>query len=303
MPGQPPCPIATFQEAVLAFGDDPTFQSVGRKGSQLVLAEMGNNCGHGHLHAYLHAPEQIALLKTLPNRQLAAQKSQILIQELFEDRGHFFLIGVASHAELASKEHGWERLKRKLKPEVDGTPPTLQRLIHEALPTITQRERLLDNARCWLVMHAYRALAERGGTAIDDKIELPAGPGPPQPGPGGGAARAEGSGLSYSRMCARTAAASRPASARGVQWRAPGLLLAAAGACGGAGGANCNRRPLGWGTRLFFALWAAIELQATHDQTVETSDPRARGQISGINPLLYPYSYCQGPRAFVLPKK
>ena len=39
MPGQPPCP--TCQEAVLKFGDNPTFQSVGRKGSQIVLAEMG----------------------------------------------------------------------------------------------------------------------------------------------------------------------------------------------------------------------------------------------------------------------
>ena len=95
----------------MKFGDNPTFQSVGRKGSQIVLAEMGNNCGH------LKAPAQIALLKTLPNWQLAARKSQI--QELFEDRGHFFLIGAACHTELASKEHfisPFNELKQEVEP-------------------------------------------------------------------------------------------------------------------------------------------------------------------------------------------
>ena len=146
------------------FGGEPDFQSVGRKGTQILLAEMGDNVGQ------MKAPEQIALLKTKPNWQLANRKSQI--QELFEDRGHFFLIGAACHAELASKEHGWERLKRHVKPYVDGKLSTLKELIASALQKIMQRERLLDNARCRRVMAAYRTLAERGEQATSDKLDL-----------------------------------------------------------------------------------------------------------------------------------
>ena len=53
------------------FGDDPEFQTVGRKGTQIILAEMRDNVGH------LKAPDQIALLKTKPNWQLANRKSQV----------------------------------------------------------------------------------------------------------------------------------------------------------------------------------------------------------------------------------
>ena len=53
------------------FGDEADFQSVGRKGTQIILAEMGDNVGH------MKAPEQIALLKTKENWKLASRKSQI----------------------------------------------------------------------------------------------------------------------------------------------------------------------------------------------------------------------------------
>ena len=62
-------------------------ESVCRKGTQIILAEMGDNVRH------LKAPDQIALLKEKPNWKLANRKSQI--QELFKNRGHFFLIGAA----------------------------------------------------------------------------------------------------------------------------------------------------------------------------------------------------------------
>ena len=152
------------EEAVKKFGHEADFQSVGRKGSNVVLTEMGEDVRD------MTAPVQIAMIKVFPNWKLASRKSQI--QELFEDRGHFFLVGAACHAELASKEHGWERLKRGVKPWVDGTLTTLQSLIAKVLPTITQRERLLDNARCRRVMKAYRTLAERGESANADSLQL-----------------------------------------------------------------------------------------------------------------------------------
>ena len=45
---------------------------------------------------------------------------------------------------------------------MDGTRTALQSLIAKVLLTITQRERLLDNARCRRVMKADRTLAKRG---------------------------------------------------------------------------------------------------------------------------------------------
>ena len=55
--------------------------------------------------------------KRLCNKSAAkARKKKSQVQELFESRGHFFLIGAACHAELAYKEHGWDRLKAMVKP-------------------------------------------------------------------------------------------------------------------------------------------------------------------------------------------
>lgn len=141
-----------------------SFTLSGRKGSNIVLAEMGHDV------RALGAPAQKELIKTLDNWKLASRKSQV--QELFEDRGHFFLIGAACHAELASKEHGWARLKSKVKPYVNGKLSTLQDLIATVLPQIGQRERLLDNARTRRVMHAYRLIAEKGETATADQLKL-----------------------------------------------------------------------------------------------------------------------------------
>jgi len=68
--------------------------------------------------------------------------------EQCEARGSCILIGVACHPEMASKEHGWARLKAEVKPRVDGKYTTLRELILGTLPKIGQRERLLDARRC-----------------------------------------------------------------------------------------------------------------------------------------------------------
>ena len=129
-----------------------------------VLLELGYDVAH------LKVKEQAALLKTLPGWELSSRKSQV--QEQFEERGHFFLIGAACHAELAHKEHGWARLKREVKPYVDGKLITLHALIAAAIGKIGMRERILDAARCRRVMMAYLICAAKGETATADRLQL-----------------------------------------------------------------------------------------------------------------------------------
>ena len=70
------------------------------------------------------------------------------IQEMYQSRGHFALIGPACHAELAPKEHGWARLKAKVKPWVDGKIETLDKLLIDAMKEIGLKARLEDHRRC-----------------------------------------------------------------------------------------------------------------------------------------------------------
>ena len=152
------------QAAIDEHGHRPDLMTIGRKGSDRVLLEMGHDVSQ------LKAKAQVALLKTLPGWELKTRKSAV--QELFEQRGHFFLIGAACHAELAHKEHGWARLKREVKPYVDGILTTLHSLIAAAILKFGMRERILDAARCRRVMVAYLLLAARGETATADKLQL-----------------------------------------------------------------------------------------------------------------------------------
>ena len=158
----PGCEVC--QAAVHLHGDRPDFMSVGRKGSDRVLRELGHDAAH------LDGKQQMALLKTVPGWRLQDRKSQI--QELFQERHHFFLIGAACHAELASKEHGWARLKREVKPYVDGSVTTLRSLIAAAITKFGLRERRLDAARCRRVMIAYMICAAKGETATADRLQL-----------------------------------------------------------------------------------------------------------------------------------
>ena len=159
---EPGC--AVCQAAVDEHGHRPDFMSIGRKGSDIVLRELGLVAGH------LCGKKQKELLKTVPGWVLQHRKSQV--QELFLDRGHFFLIGAACHAELASKEHGWARLKAQVKPYVDGKMEKLRSLIAAAITKFGLRERLLDAARCRRVMCAYIICADRGEDATADKLKL-----------------------------------------------------------------------------------------------------------------------------------
>ena len=94
------------------------------------------------------------------------------IAELYEKEYHFILVGVACHAKLASKEHGWRRIKNKVKPYVDGTIGTLRRLVRDARKTILQKARLEDARQCREVMKAYRSLAANGELCTFDRLGL-----------------------------------------------------------------------------------------------------------------------------------
>ena len=73
---------------------------------------------------------------------------------------------------MASKEHGWSRLKAKVKPLVTGAYTHLRTLVLAAIKQITQRARLEDNRRCREVMKAFRSLAALGGEATSDSLKL-----------------------------------------------------------------------------------------------------------------------------------
>ena len=155
---EPDCAIC--QAAVDKYGDRADFQSVGKKGSKIVLTEMGIST------AGVLAKQQLKLLNSQPN--WGQTKSQM--QELFERRGHLCIIGVACHPEMASKEHGWSRLKAKVKPLVTGAYLHLRELVTAAIQEITQRARLEDNRRCREVMKAYLSLA---ALAHSERKQLP----------------------------------------------------------------------------------------------------------------------------------
>ena len=150
------------QDAVARHGHHPTFQSIGRKGSKQVLTERGIST------TGMKARDQMVRLDQ--ESDWGQTKSQL--QELFESRGHFLLVGVACHAELAYKEHGWARLKQQVKPLVDGSMSTLRELVCRVLKEIRQPARLQDAKRCRTVMEAYRQLAERGEVATAEGLKL-----------------------------------------------------------------------------------------------------------------------------------
>ena len=47
--------------------------------------------------------------------------------------GHFVLVGAACHAELASREHGWARVKARVKPYADGTMSKLEEIVSRSI--------------------------------------------------------------------------------------------------------------------------------------------------------------------------
>jgi hypothetical protein len=82
--------------------------------------------------------------------------------ELHQDRYHTCLIGAAYHAELASQEHRWRRLKQMVRPLVDGEMATTLSLVENAWPALGGTETFQDARSCRETAHAYQQLALAG---------------------------------------------------------------------------------------------------------------------------------------------
>ena len=149
-------------KAVAQHGSNPNFQSVGYKGCDTVLVERGFDIKG------LAAPKKCELLDQQPDWVV----TKSAIQEMMERRHHFGLIGAACHAELAYKEHGWARLKEKVKPYVDGKMSTLEEIVGKALQEIGLAARLGDSRKCRGVMAAYRSIAEAGEGVTTERLNL-----------------------------------------------------------------------------------------------------------------------------------
>ena len=140
---------ALCEAEVKKHGHHADFQSCGKKGSNQILLEMGlDTSGLG--------PEQAKLLNSQPN--WGQMKSHVV--EIFEDRYHTCLIGAAYHAELASEEHRWRRLKQLVRPYVDDTVATCVQLIQAAWGSLDGQTTFEDARSCRETMKAYSKLAE-----------------------------------------------------------------------------------------------------------------------------------------------
>ena len=139
------------EAAAVVHGHHPDFQSVGKKGSNQVLLECG-------LSTAGSAKDQALLLNSQPN--WGQMKSHAI--EIFELRYHTCLIGAAYHAELASEEHRWRRLKQLVKPYVDNSVETCVQLILNAWGALDGETTFQDNRSCRETMAAYKALEAAG---------------------------------------------------------------------------------------------------------------------------------------------
>jgi hypothetical protein len=82
--------------------------------------------------------------------------------ELFHSRHHTCLIGAAYHAELASQEHRWRRLKQQVRPMADGTMETIVDTVLKVWPSLDCKTTFPDARDCRETMATYTALDAAG---------------------------------------------------------------------------------------------------------------------------------------------
>ena len=141
----PQCDIC--EAAAKKHGHHADFQSCGKKGTNLLLKEMGLSTA-GNL------PDHKKRLDEQPNWN--QKQSQVI--ELFHDRYSTCLIGAAYHAELASEEHRWRRLKQGVRSWVNGEMATVIGLVEHYWPALDGTTTFQDNRSCRETKHAYLAL-------------------------------------------------------------------------------------------------------------------------------------------------
>lgn len=138
---------------------DPDFQSIGVKGLVVVLEE------RGLLQPGWHHPELLAALQKCSDFQKQDLIGRAHVTAQMEEYGYIALFGVKYHAELAHIERKWMMVKRAIRPKLDGSLPTLKRLLKDAWGGYTVNDARKAARHCRATMRAYMKL---GGTDLED---------------------------------------------------------------------------------------------------------------------------------------
>jgi hypothetical protein len=146
---------AECQSAFDAHGHNPDFQSVGRKGLKQVLLE------RGLLSARMVQQQMIQELQKCDDFKIKWEGDRAFITEFMDSRGHKALFGVKYHAELAWIERVWMWEKQLIRPRLDGTLPTLTKLLSKAHSSYKLHDCWKAARHCRDTMHAYQILAEQ----------------------------------------------------------------------------------------------------------------------------------------------
>ena len=149
------------EQHIMAFMQDPNFQTIGFKGLKLVLAE--RNIPPGKNQA-----ENIAALQTCDDFSPRKAYDKAHITNMMRDRGHVCLFGVKFHAELAHIERFWMWLKQKIRGRLNGKLANLKREIWKEYGNYTVLDSRKAARHCRETMEAYRRLSAKTDLGLND---------------------------------------------------------------------------------------------------------------------------------------
>ena len=143
------------QAAFDAHGHNPEFQSIGRKGLKEVLLE------RGLLRVGMVQQNMIEALRQCADFSMAQPWDRAYITSFMASRGHRALFGVKYHAELAWIERVWMWEKQLVRPRLDGSLPTLTKLLQKAHTSYNLTDCWKAARHCRDTMHAYEILKDK----------------------------------------------------------------------------------------------------------------------------------------------
>ena len=118
----------------------------------------------GLLQQGWHQPEMVQALQKCSDFQKKDIIERAAVTAQMQSYGYIALFGVKYHAELAHVERKWMLLKRAIRSKLDGTLPTLKRLLRDAWPRYTVGDARKAARHCRVSMKAYMVL---GNTDLD----------------------------------------------------------------------------------------------------------------------------------------
>ena len=115
----------------------------------------------GLLWARMVQQQMIQELQKCDDFKIKWEGDRAFITEFMDSRGHKALFGVKYHAELAWIERVWMWEKQLIRPRLDGTLPTLTKLLSKAHSSYKLHDCWKAARHCRDTMHAYQILAEQ----------------------------------------------------------------------------------------------------------------------------------------------